>query len=185
MDSTASGTGTRLDDLFPRWHHRERHRVTVDAPPGAVWRAVEEVTWREAPVFRVLMFIRAFGRARPPGDRTILDTMTSSGFYLVDRSDEEMVVGAIAPASRGRRSPRPAGLVGDRFRDFEQPGHTKIGFNFRYSAGLLTTETRVWLTDDRTRRRFRLYWTVIRLPSGLIRRVWLHAIRRRALAAPR
>ena len=52
--------------------------------------------------------------------------------------------------------------------------------NFRTSTRGLTTETRVLLTDERSRRAFRRYWLVIRPFSGLIRRNWLTAIVRRA-----
>jgi hypothetical protein len=57
--------------------------------------------------------------------------------------------------------------------------------NFRVQESQLalcvvSTETRVWATDERTARTFALYWWTIRLGSGLIRRMWLRAIRRRA-----
>jgi hypothetical protein len=39
----------------------------------------------------------------------------------------------------------------------------------------LATETRVKALDERTRRRFRLYWLAIGEFSGLIRRRWLRA----------
>lgn len=52
--------------------------------------------------------------------------------------------------------------------------------NFHVSGGELTTETRVFVTDDRSRRLFTGYWVVIRPFSGLIRRQWLAAIARRA-----
>lgn len=52
--------------------------------------------------------------------------------------------------------------------------------NFRVSEGELTTETRVLLTDERSRRAFGRYWLLIRPFSGLIRRRWLAAIVRRA-----
>ena len=45
---------------------------------------------------------------------------------------------------------------------------------------VVTTETRVFATDEATRKKFALYWWTIRLGSGLIRRMWLRAIRRRA-----
>ena len=46
----------------------------------------------------------------------------------------------------------------------------------------LETETRVFLTDRASRRRFAAYWLVIRPFSGLVRRRWLQAARRRAEA---
>lgn len=45
---------------------------------------------------------------------------------------------------------------------------------------LLATETRVFLTDERSRRRFAAYWLVVRPFSGLVRRSWLAAAKRRA-----
>lgn len=44
----------------------------------------------------------------------------------------------------------------------------------------LVTETRVFATDEAARRAFKLYWLVIRTGSGVIRRVWLGAAKRRA-----
>lgn len=81
-----------------------------------------------------------------------------------------------------QRAPRlaeqadPAGF----FTGFAVPGWAKMALNFRVSAGELTTETRVQLTDQRSRRAFARYWLLIRPFSGLIRREWLAAIARRA-----
>ena len=68
------------------------------------------------------------------------------------------------------------------FRTFADPGFAKMAFNFRLDGSTLSTETRVLLTDERSRRAFRRYWLVIRPFSGLIRRAWLRAIARRAEA---
>jgi hypothetical protein len=47
------------------------------------------------------------------------------------------------------------------------------------AAGRVTTETRVQGTDAAASLKFRLYWLVIRLGSGAIRRSWLKAVERR------
>lgn len=44
----------------------------------------------------------------------------------------------------------------------------------------LETETRIYLTDASARRRFGAYWLVIRPFSGLTRRGWLRAAKKRA-----
>jgi hypothetical protein len=49
-------------------------------------------------------------------------------------------------------------------------------------GALLETETRIYLTDAAARRRFGAYWLMIRPFSGLIRRLWLRAAKRRAEA---
>ena len=55
-----------------------------------------------------------------------------------------------------------------------------MAINWRLDGTTLSTETRVLATDEASRRAFRRYWLVIRPFSGLIRRVWLRAIRQRA-----
>jgi hypothetical protein len=57
------------------------------------------------------------------------------------------------------------------------PGWVKIAMEIRVDAtpggSVLTTETRVKATDEAARRAFRAYWTLIRIPSGLIRRTFM------------
>jgi len=63
------------------------------------------------------------------------------------------------------------------------PGSSAV-MNFRVeNDGRLTTETRVVLAPTgNTRRIFAVYWRIIRPGSGIIRRGWLEAIKRRAEA---
>lgn len=168
-----------LNEALPRWDRRERHEVLCDAPPAAVMRAAETVTWREAPIFYGLMAMMSLGRPRFSADQPVLDMFVGSGFSVLVRTEDEIVVGGIERFSRkrpviGLERPDLAS-----FRNFDEPGCVKIGFNFRFTDGKLTTETRVKATDARSRRLFGLYWIVIRPGSGLIRHVWLRAIRRR------
>lgn len=187
-------TPVLLDEVLPHWDHRERHSVPVSAPPDAVWRAVEEVSWRSVPVFRTLgrlsSLIRS-GRGRaprgsaPPPDRPVLERMLTGGFTVLGRSADELVVGSVvrlaAPRGAVPLGEEPAAAV----RGFDRPGHYKVAVGFRLAGGRLSTETRVVSTDPASRRAFRRYWRVVRLPSGLIRREWLRAIRRQAVRAGR
>ena len=45
----------------------------------------------------------------------------------------------------------------------------------------LTTRTRIWCGDEASRRRFNLYWLLIRPASGLIRRRLLRRVHDAAL----
>ncbi|GLZ32183.1 hypothetical protein Lesp02_43710 [Lentzea sp. NBRC 105346] len=174
-----------LDEVLPRWQFDERHEVEV---PGSVdvLGAIEQVTWAEVPLFRALLFAGSLGRVRMPSDRPFLTDLTSGGFTVLGRDASEVVIGSVV------RMAGPAGSVplgdtpveaADRFRAVSGPGHYKVAFNFSLADGTVRTETRVLTTDDDTRRRFSLYWLLIRLPSGLIRAEWLRAARRRARAA--
>ena len=147
------------------------------APPEAVMRAVREVTTREILMFRFLTRLR--GLTPPAADERILDATQRSGFLELVRTERELVLGVLVWPRTARRPTTP-----DEFRTSTGPGYAKAVLNFRVESQLamcvVSTETRVWTTDDATRRKFALYWWTIRLGSGLIRRMWLRAIRRRA-----
>jgi hypothetical protein len=75
-------------------------------------------------------------------------------------------------------------LTADTFRTRPPDGQALAGWNFTVHARAdgfceLRTETRVWCAPD-ARRKFRMYWLLVRPVSGLIRRAMLRAICRRA-----
>ena len=176
-----------IDKFAPESHFREVHRIAVLAPADAALRAIREVTAREIRLFRFLTWLRRVGRPsgesilNPPPDEPILGVALRSGFMELESSEREVVVGTVVIAPpRSARPPTP-----DEFRTLRAPGYAKAVMNFRVEPSplamcVVTTETRVWATDEKTRRKFALYWWTIRLGSGLIRRMWLRAIRRRA-----
>jgi hypothetical protein len=166
---------TLLDQALPEWHFRERHSQRVDAAPERVFRAIDEVTLGEMPVARALVRLRGMrGRVSRP----LLDEMRDVGFEVeAEEPGREVAYASVGQPWKLRGGIRPN--VAD-FRSFAEPGYAKMAFNFRLEGAVLTTETRVFLTDDRSRRLFRRYWLFIRPFSGLIRRVWLRAIARRA-----
>jgi hypothetical protein len=172
--------GVRIDEVMGEWDFRERHARTTAVPPDRLLAATEQLAWADVPVLSALMRLRSAGRI--PRDRRapILDAMTAIGFTTLARTDDELVVGAIG------RPWKPTGGGSVRLRDaasfaaFQDPGWAKMVANFHVRDGKLSTETRVLLTDARSRRAFRRYWIVVRPFSGLIRRRWLAAIAARA-----
>jgi hypothetical protein len=177
-----------LDDQMPSWDVRERHSVAVAAPPERTLAAAREVTGREIPLLRALMAVRTLGVSlRGRTDVPLLRGFERMGFRVIGTSAGEVAYGGVG------RFWRPSGglrhLPPEEFAAFADPGYAKAGFNFRVEPGphggsVLTTETRVLGTDAGARRRFRAYWTLVRPGSGLIRRDWLRAIRKRAERLP-
>jgi hypothetical protein len=166
-----------LDDVLPEWHYRERHRRRVNAAPERVFAAVRELTLAETPVARVLVRLRGM---RPQRDAPIFEEMRRVGFEVeAEEPGRELAFAAIGQPWKVRGGERRRGVD---FRTFAEPGFAKMAFNFRFDGSALSTETRVLLTDEQSRRAFRRYWLVIRPFSGLIRRAWLRAIARRAEA---
>lgn len=156
---------SRLDRIMPWWQFEERHEIRIAASPERIYAAIRQVTAGEIRFFRILTAIRCMGRCREresilhaPDAKPILDVATRSGFrMLADDSPRELVFGT-------RVSP-----------------HTFAVMNFRVEPdGRLTTETRIHAGTDAARRSFAVYWRIIRPGSGIIRRSWLEAIKRRA-----
>ncbi|MCX5203695.1 hypothetical protein OG897_19835 [Streptomyces sp. NBC_00237] len=164
---------TLIDHYMPKWHFREQHWVAVSAPREEVLRAAREMTWREAPVAR---FFLAFTRNKLQADGRVLDDFAMGGDTVLELSDNELLYGGIGSQAGPVRPDLPMPEV---FRDYAEPGCTKVGFNMHYSDGILTTETRILATDEQTRRNFGRYWFLIRIPSGIIRIALLSAIKRR------
>ena len=173
VDDSYQGGG--LERALPVWHHRERHSIHVSAAPGPALSAALAVRAAELPLVRALFRLRGL---RPESGSTLLDAMGKDGFEQF--SDGVYVaIGKPWTPSGGLRS--AADFVG-----FAEPGFAKMAFDFRAvpegGGSRLETETRVFLTDARSRRRFAAYWLVVRPFSGLVRRSWLAAARRRAEA---
>jgi len=185
-----SRTGmTRLDEFAPAYQFNEVHRIRIRAPRIRIYRSFKEVTAGEITLFRALTWIRRSGRAGPesilnaPSREPLLEVATRTGFLLLaDDPEHEVVIGTVVIAPRGVK--RPA--TPEQFKELVAPGVAKAVMNFRIDeaddgAWLVSTETRVHATDASARRRFARYWTFIRPGSGFIRRMWLRAIKRRAV----
>lgn len=182
-----------LDRVIPDFQFRERHSIEIAAPKERVDRAIRETTPREIYLFRSLTWIRRVGRPgrpgilNPPPDAPILETATRTTFrILVDDPGREIVIGTVIIAPPGRRCSLE---TAEDYRALADPGFAIAAMSFEIDAlpaggCRLSTETRVFATDSRSRRRFALYWALIRPGSGFIRRMWLRAIKRRAEAAP-
>lgn len=180
---------SRLDEWMPEYQFAEFHSIRVHAAAGVTYRAFREVTADEIFLFRTLTWIRnphwpGHGRENllnPPEKQPILDVAVRSGFRLLsEEPGKEIVLGSLIVLDGVTRPNAAEGL-----RAFLRQGNALATINFRFQddgAGwcTVTTETRVFATDDTTRQRFSRYWRVIYPGSWLIRYFWLRALRRRA-----
>jgi len=175
-----------LDEIIPEWHYGNHHQIVVEASAERVAAALESTRLDRDAAWYVRLFFRARGLHMPAG-RTPRDALSGEGFAVLgERPGREIVFGIAgrfwAPREMAnlRRVPDA-----DAFRSFARPGEAKAAMAFRIDPldgrrALLVTETRVWCSDRRARLLFGAYWTLIRIPSGLIRRNMLSAIARRA-----
>ncbi len=186
-----TGRPTLLDELMPEAEHREVHDLWLDAGPEDAYRALAEVTAREIRLLGPLMALRQLpallaGRAIR-GDRKtpVLDGFERAGFVrLAEDPGREIVFGVAGRFWKlTGNAPIPLSDGAEAFTTFEEPGCAKAAMSFLVRAEgrgcRLITETRIRTTDAGAARSFRRYWRLVRPGSGLIRRSWLAAVRRR------
>ncbi len=188
------GHPTLLDELMPQAEHFEVHDIWLDATPEETYRALLALQGGEIRLLRPLMALRELparlvGRAIG-GDRdaAVLDALVASGFVqLAEQPGREIVLGVVGRFWKLAGN-APVRSVHDQqtFTAFDQPGYAKAAMNLLVRAEgrgcRLITETRIQTTDPAAARSFRRYWRLIRPGSGLIRRSWLSAVRRRLVA---
>ena len=191
----AAARESLLDEWMPEWQFDEVHALRVRATPEQAWRAIHEVTADEIWLFRTLTWIRNPhwpGTARegnimnPSAGKPILGEAMAGGFRLLaEEPQKEIVLGTVVMWDGTTKfAEEQSGQ--ERIRKLlATPGNAVATINFRVrdegnGTCTVTTETRVFATDDAARRRFARYWRVIYPGSSLLRYAWLRAIRARA-----
>lgn len=183
-----------LDDYLPNYQFNEVHSLRVHAPIEQVYRAYKDLTPGElSPLVGIMFGIRDLparltgkGEASLRSTQPFLEQMLAGGFLiLAEKAPEEMVFGLAGQFWKltGNAEVKLAGP--EEFLRFADPDCAKTAANFLLTAEpdgwvRLSTETRVEALSPAVRRKFGLYWGVISMGSGLIRRFWLQAIKRRA-----
>lgn len=181
-----------LEEVLPRFDANEVHDVWVAAPPHVVFAAVRQVTVREVRLLRPLEALRALPGVltrrpvfRPNPSARVLDQFTTGVVCLGQRDGTEIAAGAIGRFWRLIDNETAEVRTCEDFLSFDEPGYAKAAISFlvrpERGGSRVTTETRVLGTSTEATRALLRYWRAIRPGSGLIRRSWLAAIRRRAV----
>ncbi len=173
-----------LDEFLPQYDFHERHQTFVPAPKEAVrvaadaWRPDSSLFWR--------LLVRMRGLGRPSG--TLREWAEANGFVCLAETENEDVFGQAgrfwSPNERAAMvSPRTV----EEFRSLTDPRYAVAAMSIvveRDATGRGTriyTETRVRCLGASSRRRFRLYWLLIRPFSGLLRHAMLRGIKGEAV----
>ncbi|MEV2270051.1 hypothetical protein [Nonomuraea africana] len=171
---------TLADRYIPVPELAERHSIVIRAPRERVWAAVQDLRPTDLKAARPLFAARNVVSRLLHGHAQ--DDLPSLA-VLAEEEGREVVHGVIG---QWWRLGAAANLTGADFETFDRPGYGKATFGFQLTdlgggRTLLTTETRIVTTSPDARRAMARYWLVIRLGSGLVRRVMLAAVKRRAV----
>ena len=173
-----------LDGILPEYQFVSRRQRLVKAPIDRVWTCILTSDFASLPIIRVLVRVRGIKVARPEV-HSLMKTVHAHGFIeLAVRQYQEIVIGGIAKPWQAGGGIVP-GLDAESFSEFKAPGTCASLLNLALKPAtaettLVTTETRVQALSDYARRRFRVYWTLVRLPSRAIRSAMLRDVAKRA-----
>jgi len=174
-----------IDELLPEYDFHERHETLVPAPAEVARRAVQE--WQPQASFLWRLLLRLRGLGRPQG--SLRQWAEANGFLLLAESADEVVYGQIGRFwAMDERRALVSPATAEEFRQFAGPGYAAAVMNVRIeplannSSTRVHTETRVRALGPQARRRFRLYWLLVRPFSGLLRRAMLSGIKAGAIA---
>ena len=177
-----------LDRFIPDWEVAERHETVVQASTDQTYLAIRTLDFEDSWVIRLIFRLRMMVMGGRPvaynGPRTVLDRAKAMGWgMLAEVPGRAVVLGAVTQPWRAAPVFRP--LRPAEFAAFNAPGYAKIVWSIGaevsgWNSSTACTETRVMLTDPRSRRRFRLYWALVSPGIILIRKMLLRRVRKQA-----
>ena len=167
-----------IDDFMPKYDFIETHDIKIRAKAGDVFRALNEVDLCESPVIRLLFRLRGM-----PAGKTTLREMRKLCFEILgENENQEIVLGLTGKFWKIKGDLRQ--INSQDFREFNEKGFAKAAWNFSLDeiggATRLITETRVQCLDEKSRKDFGFYWTLIQPFSGWIRKEMLKTIKKHA-----
>jgi hypothetical protein len=175
-----------IDQWLGDYQYREHHSIEIRAECGDAYQALNNIDLGDSRLVRFFFALRGVPMGTADGQSGLPMRAFLDNFTLLDaKAPEELLVGAIGRFWRVDGG--GVAVSADRFRDFTDPGVAKLVMSFATQPidpgrTRLSTETRIFCTDGAARRRFRVYWYLIRPASGLIRREMLRLTKRRAEA---
>jgi hypothetical protein len=192
-DAVGKAADSRLliDQFLPTYDVGVVHADVFRAASARCYLAASELDLFRTPLIRTLIGIRGLpqrvastvrGRATPitleAARRTFRfrDMVDLGWISLGETPGVELVLGQVSRPWKGVAVSTDVPATPEQFTGFDESGFAKIAASLRVDpygsdSSILTIETRVALTDDASRRRFRRYWLVIGPFSSLIRRM--------------
>ncbi len=185
-----------MDQFLPKYDFAVVHADVVRAPPAECYRVAGELDLFQAPLVRTLLGVRGLpqrvvGTLKGRGKTTALqasrptfrvkDMVGLGWIQLGETPGVELVLGQVSRPWKAVAVSADAPITPEQFTSFDEPGFAKIATSLRIDpygndSSILTMETRVAVTDDESRRRFRRYWLLIGPFSSLIRRMALRLL---------
>ncbi len=173
-----------LDRVAPEGAYEQTDTRTMAAAPGDVFAALQQIAPGELPTLG--HFFRLVGPVAPfKAGKPLYAQMLDAGFVVMGVTPLREVVLARPAKLLGLFRPEPRVKNRRELAAFDTPGHVKValGFSLRAAsegeATSVTAALRMWPVEDRSARRLRLVWPLLRAGGGVFSRAWLKALAER------
>lgn len=183
---TVTAPRTPLVTALPGHQFDEHHSGIVDAPSATVWDALLGLRWADLRLTRPMTALRGLG-LNTPGETIIATFAQRRGAVRAQDAPTNLTIAMVGkPWSPTPQHAKVATL--DDVRAFDEPGWLKYGMEWALhpladGRTLVETRTLCEATDTSARRRFGLYWLIVRAGSHAVRLDMIRALRR--LTSPR
>ena len=182
-----------LDRFLTDYSFREIHAIEIEASPGHVLNVLKLLNPDDVPLVGFMMALRSVpaflverkiyrsnGKQEP-----LVYQIVGNGFLILGEDPEkEIVLGTIGQFWKPVGNLCTEIRTPEEFLKFQAEGWAKAVWNFHTETNgqktSLVTETRILPLGAEALRSFGRYWLFIRGGSGLIRRVILRAVKRKA-----
>jgi hypothetical protein len=185
-----------LDSIIPLYHFNEVQSIKVrNNPRSNILNAVRDTTPKEIPFLFELFWLRGLSSFIILGrkykftinrKRPLLEQLLASGFIpLAEEENHELVIGGIGQFWKLWSGCFPIISNTQEFLSFNSPNYAKAAINFYLHQNhgddyvKVSTETRFYVLDQITLKKFARYWLLIHTYSAFSIRMWLRAIRHR------
>lgn len=164
-----------VDEFLSTYDVESRHSKEITASASAVYEAARTVDLSTSWIVRSLFRIRGL-----PASGLTLDGLARIRFLpLLEQPPDGFVLGIVGQF--WSPSGHLLAFEPSDFSELQQPGYAKAIWSFDVSSisesvCRLRTVTRVACPDPTSRRRFRLYWSLVGPFSGLVRREILRIV---------
>ncbi|MFQ5605971.1 MAG: hypothetical protein ACE5HS_22090 [bacterium] len=164
-----------IDQYLPDYHFNEVHSLEIANTPQKIYPLLWQTDFNGSRIIKALFALRGL-----PFQAIQIKTLCQHGFILLEeKKDREIVMGLVGRFWKMNGALQ--NLLAVNFNSFAEPGFAKAAWNFALSKNdrntcTLSTETRIFCTDEQARRNFTRYWFFIKPFSGLVRKQMLRCI---------
>ena len=184
-----------IDSIIPLYQFNEVQSIVVrNSTRSSILNAARDVAPKEIPLLIELFWLRGLPsfiilrkryKFRIDRKRPLLEQFLASGFILLAEENCEFVIGGIGQFWKLWDGSFPIIVDTKEFLSFNTPNYAKAAINFYVHQDQgddcvkVSTETRFYVPDQITLKKFARYWFLIHTFSAYSRRMWLRAIKHR------